>query len=152
MKSSKDRFLCKAEKRGKNECWEWRGSRLKSGYGQFKSEIGGLAHRFSYHQFHGPIPAGALVMHSCDNPGCVNPAHLSVGTPSDNVQDMMRKQRHNPARGVRAGKARLNPVIVRQLRERRAEGDSWGSLAKAFGIGATTAQKVCGRVTWAHVD
>lgn len=75
-------------------CWEWTAGRSYQEYGQFKlrgkTEV---AHRLSYELFVAPVPAGLLVMHSCDNPPCVNPAHLSVGTHSDNHRDRDDKKR-----------------------------------------------------------
>jgi len=81
-------------------CWEWDAGRDADGYGKFAVGHGGQdqthlrAHRFAYETFIGPIPDGHVVMHTCDNPGCVNPAHLRVGTPRDNNDDKVRKNRH----------------------------------------------------------
>jgi len=88
------RFMPKVSVRGENECWPWQGSKTPNGYGKFAlpdRKVG--AHRFAYEYFVGPIPDEYLVMHSCDNPPCVNPAHLLVGTNSDNMQDRYRKGR-----------------------------------------------------------
>lgn len=80
-------------------CWNWTASTIK-GYGQFyfrptrQDKIQKLyAHRFAYELFVGPIPPGAIVRHSCDNPLCVNPDHLSIGTSQDNRSDMARRGR-----------------------------------------------------------
>lgn len=76
-----------------NGCWDWKGSKSR-GYG--KLNINGKqkrAHRVSYEMFKHKIPPGLVVMHSCDNPGCVNPDHLSTGTQNDNIQDMIKKGR-----------------------------------------------------------
>lgn len=77
-------------------CWEWNGTRNGYGYGVFlmPGEKPVRAHRYAYERLHGPIPDGMVVMHSCDNPPCVNPAHLSLGTRDDNNQDKQRKGRH----------------------------------------------------------
>jgi hypothetical protein len=80
----------------KDECWEWDGAIFKgSGYGQFGSVKSGVftAHRYSYQLFKGQIPDGMFVCHSCDNRKCFNPSHLWLGTPKDNVQDMVKKGR-----------------------------------------------------------
>lgn len=83
-------------------CWEWVGGRTVDGYGVAKRrgrQAG--AHRWSYEAFVGPIPAGMYVCHSCDNPPCVNPDHLWLGTPTDNVQDALRKGRRITLRAER---------------------------------------------------
>ena len=75
-------------------CWEWNLSKQSNGYGQMKHE-GKMkrAHRVSFEAFIGPIPCGMEILHSCDNRGCVNPEHLSVGTHKDNMTDMEKKGR-----------------------------------------------------------
>jgi len=77
----------------RNGCWEWQAAKNRKGYGQF-SYLGKLyiAHRFLL-QIEGKIPDGYCVLHSCDNPSCVNPKHLSIGTNQDNVDDKMAKRR-----------------------------------------------------------
>jgi hypothetical protein len=80
-------------------CWLWTGYRMPNGYGRMGaggwSKNGGslLAHRVSYELHKGSIPDGICVMHSCDNPRCVNPAHLSLGSQADNMADKARKGR-----------------------------------------------------------
>lgn len=96
-------WLSKVDKSG--ECWLWTGACDRHGYGKFQVGFGGRAqkhyraHRFGYEALVGPIPEGKVVCHSCDNPPCVNPAHLWLGTMKDNTQDMYRKGRHTPAWG-----------------------------------------------------
>lgn len=80
-------------KTASNGCWIWTGARVR-GYGVFHmSRKMGYAHRMAWIIRHGTIPSGAHICHHCDNPPCVNPAHLFVGTPRDNAQDMVKKGR-----------------------------------------------------------
>lgn len=74
-------------------CWEWLGNKDRTGYGRF-GRGGRAAHRFAYRLWNGPIPDGLSVLHRCDNPGCVKPGHLWLGTQSDNLRDMASKGRH----------------------------------------------------------
>lgn len=75
-------------------CIEWSGSRFASGYGRFKSHGQTIrAHRWAWEKFFGLIPAGLMVCHRCDNPPCINPLHLFLGTCKDNLADMSRKGR-----------------------------------------------------------
>ena len=89
-------------------CWNWTGTKNAKGYGRIAGEINGqrvaesgrqmLAHRVSWMLHAGPIPQGpgahgTVIMHTCDNPGCVNPQHLRLGTQADNVKDMVKKGR-----------------------------------------------------------
>lgn len=86
-----ERLWARVERRGPGECWEWTAHRLPKGYGVFGPGV--VAHRVAWEVAHGPIPDGLHVLHTCDNPPCCNPGHLRLGTPQDNVDDMMRKGR-----------------------------------------------------------
>lgn len=98
----KDRFWSKVQKT--DGCWEWTGSRRPKGYGVFA--VNGArresAHRVAYALFIGPISAGFFVCHRCDNPRCVRPDHLFLGTQADNMRDMHAKGRHraNSSKGT----------------------------------------------------
>lgn len=87
-----DRFWARVDKSG--ECWVWTGAALPAGYGRWKGAHRLVyAHRFSWELANGPIPDGMLVCHRCDNPPCVRPDHLFLGTPTDNIRDMNAKGR-----------------------------------------------------------
>lgn len=99
----KARFWAKVDIRGEDECWEWTATKTLKEYGRIR--IGGkfsLSHRVSFVIAHSEIPIGMFVCHSCDNPSCVNPAHLWIGTNYDNVQDMIRKGRNSKGENHKA--------------------------------------------------
>lgn len=93
-KTEMDRFAEKYRVNAQTGCWEWTAERNRKGYGIFwrNASMTG-AHRASYELHVGPIPDGLHVLHRCDNPPCVNPAHLFLGTNQDNVDDRQRKGR-----------------------------------------------------------
>jgi hypothetical protein len=135
-------------------CWEWTAARSAAGYGKLRYEERDLtAHRCSFEYAYGRIPAGLFVCHRCDNPVCVNPAHLFAGTPSDNTRDMVNKGRQGGqgAAGERNRNARLTEADVLRLRDRFAAGDTPKTLAAEFGITAGTVNRIVRGEQWAHV-
>lgn len=163
------------EPRSLGPCIEWTGRRTAAGYGRVRQHY---AHRVAYAMYHGPIPDGMEVMHRCDNPGCVNPEHLCLGSHSDNMADMARKGRQSrgarhgasvraglpgpaamsaamkvrAARGERQHCARLTSAQVTEIRARYAAGGcSWSQLAREYGVATATIQDVLQRKTWRHV-
>lgn len=96
MKQEITRFSNLVEKT--SDCWLWKGACYRFGYGHFRRKINDKwimykAHRFAYEYYNGNIPKGYIIRHTCDNPKCVNPSHLVIGTYKDNVQDMLKRGR-----------------------------------------------------------
>lgn len=117
------------------------------------TSVGGrscLLHRKVYADAHGldVFTMGGVVRHSCDNPRCINPDHLSLGTQSDNIQDAVRRGRHNPARGERSGSAKLTAADVRFIRESTLKQQE---LANMFGVRQGTISRIKGGSRWAHL-
>lgn len=134
-------------------CWVYSGGSAKAKYGLFQRHNRGdvvLAHRYSYELHIGKIPAGKIVMHICDNPRCVNPKHLSVGTHKENTQDMIAKGRHARVAplGTDNGKAKLTPAKVRAI---RASADTNKALADRWGLSVNCIRGVRIGRTWAHI-
>lgn len=124
-------------------CWEWAGLKNNKGYGQL-SMIGKerLSHRYSYKYYKGGIGA-YHVCHHCDNPCCVNPDHLFLGTRKDNMIDMTRKGRH--------GTAKLNPESVLKVRELKVKGSRNIDLAKMFSVSEKTIRQINSKEAWKWV-
>lgn len=150
-----DRFWEKVAKGGRDDCWEWTGATHegRGGYGFIgRGRAGGgtaQAHRVSWELANGPIPKGMEVCHTCDNPPCVNPAHLFVGTRRANVADAMRKKRIRS--GDRHPNAKLTADDVRTIREWAPAGWAHNDLAEAFGVSRSLISMVLSRRIWAHI-
>ena len=133
-------------------CWVWTGCRTGNGYGAFKinqRQVG--AHQFAYLLFRGPLPQGYMVCHHCDNPLCVNPQHLFLGTQLDNVRDMFSKGRQ-PIRKGSASYSILKEAQVLEIRKlAEVPGIKRSELAKAFGVTPATIGSVIRRSNWKHI-
>ena len=134
------RFLEKVERRG--DCWRWKASKHLNGYGLFQTQY---AHRASFQLFKGPIPDGLCVCHSCDQPDCVNPAHLWVGTKKDNSNDMARKGR--AAQGETHTKAKLTEGQVKEIRDLKGK-MAQKDIARLYGVGPPNVRAIWGGKTW----
>ncbi len=129
-------------------CWEWQGARSLHGYGCFKGPGGKSlrASRVSWELSNGAIPKGLHVLHECDNPPCVRPDHLSVGTHQENMDDMASKGRS--AGSLRGGNPKLSIQQVNEIRERGSGGESYVSIAKSFDITPQAVGQLLRGQTW----
>lgn len=158
-------FVSKSE-----HCWTWTGgvSRRKNGtgYGVFTIDHRSIAaHRYAYEIHNGVIPTGYEVCHKCDNPPCVNPGHLFLGTRKDNQADMVRKERqakgdrnglriHSESiiRGEKHYSAKLTEKDVLEIRSAYSKGDiSQPTLARRFGVTQRTIFSIIHRKIWTHI-
>lgn len=142
------------------DCWLWTGAKTQFGYGQIgrgggRGQRVDYAHRVSYEIEHGLVlgaarETGVLVLHRCDNPSCVNPTHLFLGSDADNSADKIAKGRNRTGdqAGERNPRSRLTDDTVRAMRLQRG---SYSETAEAFGVSVTTAWNVRNRVTWKHI-
>ena len=135
-----DRFWNKVNKQGPDECWEWTNGLNGNGYGSFNIE-GKIhtAHRASYLLNVGPIPEGQVVRHSCDNRKCVNPAHLEVGTYSQNNQDIVNRGRRD---------YKLTIHDARAIREELERGCLQKVLAARYGVSNGLISQIKNNRTW----
>lgn len=130
-------------------CWEWHGQKAFFGYGRIKRHGRRvLAHRAAWELYRGPIPPGMCVLHSCDNPPCVNPDHLFLGTHADNAADRTAKGRGGRSPGESNGCAKLTADDVASLRKRRVAGEKLADLAATFGVSQTTVSQIANGHRW----
>jgi hypothetical protein len=135
-------------------CWLWAASTDKDGYGIFRGIYEGVthtkAHRYSW-ELHNKqhIPPKMLICHKCDNPRCVNPDHLFLGTVGDNMRDKIAKNRHNIPKGELAPKAILKESDVLLI---LADPRPYAQIAADYNVAATTIGSIKSRHSWAHLE
>ena len=140
-------YLAQRSKKVASGCIEWLAAKTSRGYGaaHFHGRYV-IAHRLSYVAHVGPIPALGVVCHSCDNPLCINPEHLWIGSQQDNMNDKVEKCRHS--HGAKHGRAKLSE---QQAREILTSADSSASIAAKFGVTAEHVQVIRNGVAWKHL-
>lgn len=144
------------------KCWNWTGAKKgkskTSSYGSLVigSRTDGTrktisAHRYSYQIYIGDIEDGLFVCHKCDNPSCVNPEHLFLGTRQDNVNDRESKGRNNPPFGTSHHKAKLTETDVISAKRLRSKGLTFQSIADRFGVNKKTIIDAIYEKNWKHL-
>jgi hypothetical protein len=133
-------------------CWEWTGYRDRDGYGRTEvihprthKRHTLQAHRASYEVFVGRIPKGKVIAHKCDNPQCINPEHLFVATPAENIQDMLNKGRINYGKNARAKLRAEDITAIRVSKLTQAE------LGIIYGVSQVQISRVKLRKDWKHI-
>lgn len=134
-----------------DDCWIWTKTRTKAGYGVYRARY---AHRLSYEKHHGPIPDGLHVCHTCDNPACVRPDHLFLGTAKDNRDDMVQKGRAPNLKGENHGKAKLTEDNVREIRRlygRKKQRPTQTELAERYCVTRSAIREIVTGRNWSHL-
>lgn len=130
-------------------CWTWNGNKVQGGYGRIG--VYGkpwLTHRAVWHTYMGDIPDGMHVCHRCDNPSCVRPSHLFVGTPKDNVGDMIAKGRKVSRSGEDHGYAKLSNSQAMEIRRRVLAGENQRLIGEDYGVTQSTVSLIKYGKTW----
>lgn len=152
-------YLSKGSSKSNGDCWKWMGARNDRGYGVIgqgaRKQGISKAHRTAYELFYfTKLTKGQCICHSCDNPACVNPQHLFLGTQADNIADMIAKGRNvlPPIRkGEQCNFAKLTNKQIRQIRKLAKDGFSSRKLARRFEVSKTTILQIVKRKSWRHV-
>ncbi len=168
-----ERFWAKVDKTPGHgpwgNCWVWTGAKhhkdFNGGYGAFAPTTGKSigAHRFVLELTECPLKPGEQALHRCDNPPCVNPAHIFRGTNQVNVADMVAKGRNakgerngsclhpeSRPRGEASGTSRLTVAVVAEIRRARAAGESTPSIAARLGVSPANVSKIAAGTLWRH--
>lgn len=155
-RSVEDRFWAKVEIKGEDDCWNWTASKeILWGYGQFRFRSRTQkSHRVSWVLVYGEIPENQCVLHKCDNPACVNPNHLFLGTHQDNVKDRDAKgrQSHSMGRkGIEHNQHKLCNEDVICIRVLYQAGIVQREIAKMYNVHVMTINNIVHRKLWKHI-
>ncbi|WP_439212545.1 HNH endonuclease signature motif containing protein [Duffyella gerundensis] len=132
-----------------NGCINWTGNRTAFGYGSIRMNNRTVrTHRLSYELAKGPIPEGLIIRHKCDNPSCINPDHLEVGTTKDNARDRCERGRSVIVKGEATGSCKLKECQVRDILLSKA---SHAELGRKYGVVPATIHAIRTRRTWRHI-
>lgn len=149
---SLDYFKSRARVDEATGCWEWQLARTVKGYGLFQDgRLTRRAHRGAWEAVNGQVPDDAHVLHSCDNPQCVNPEHLFLGTNADNVGDKVSKGRQSQAKGSLNGRAKLSEHDVGVIKVLLDLGVQGRRLATLYNASEQAVSFIKTRRSWAHV-
>ena len=152
---TRERFWSYVKVGRPDECWEWQGAGKPRGYGNFrlKSYTNATASRVAYAIANGEEPGQLLVLHSCDNPPCCNPAHLWLGTDLDNSNDKIAKGRFRSGsqKGAENGNATLDEAKVIDIWRRIQEGQSNVRIAEAFNVTHSLISRIRHQLSWREV-
>ena len=147
IKTTKQRFY---EKTGLD--WQWIGYKNNRGYGTlYVDGKHKYAHRISYQIHIGKIPNGMCVLHSCDNPACVNPEHLHLGTQKINAYEREIRNRGNHVRGEKNGRSKFTIKQILEIRKKSQKGISNAELAKEYSVVNSTIHFIKTKKHWKHV-
>ena len=138
---------------GRNGCWVWTGNKFKFGYGSYGRACRGntiVAHRISWELCRGKIPRGLFVLHQCDNPPCVNPRHLYLGTQDDNMKDRSRRNRQPKGEQQSMSKLRETDIPVIRARKSNQRGAA-PAVARDYGVHPCTIKAIWEGRAWKHV-
>lgn len=154
---NREKFLSKSFPEPNTGCWLWVGKTTADGYGQLHpgdNEFGlSSAHRYSYTIHHGHISANLQVLHKCDQPCCINPDHLFLGTQQENIADMDRKGRRKVGMGVRHSRAKIDDDIALSIKAMYRTGlYKQTDLANRFNISRSVVSKIVNGNGWKHVN
>lgn len=151
-------IFARTEIKGDADCWEWGGPRYpgRFGYGKASSAKDGnvIVHRYVYSRLVADIPPGMLVLHRCDNPPCVNPAHLFLGTHQQNMDDMKAKGRSRSIhrlRGSSSKSAKLRDEDVIAIKKAFLRGGRNFALAREYGVHPDTIARIRRGIYWSHI-